>query len=171
MTEKCAILEVKLHVEAAMLQETSKIKQAIDSHLKDEVRRLSRQKKDRDSRKLNLVAYGVPLQLGINSDKAFIEKYLTEQYKILNAKITNVRRIISQSPPVNKVGATQQPIRQAGASYQESTHRRPPHILFSVQNLNIKKCILQRSYELRQEILFRSNASREDREKRKVLAT
>ena len=38
MAKKCTILEVKQHVEAAMLQETSKIKQAIDSHLEDEVR-------------------------------------------------------------------------------------------------------------------------------------
>ena len=61
MTKKCTILEIKQHVEAAMMQETSKIKQAIDSHLEDEVRRLFRQERDRDSRKLNLVAYGVPL--------------------------------------------------------------------------------------------------------------
>jgi len=107
MAKKCTILEVKQHVEAAMLQETSKIKQAIDSHLEDEVRRLFRQETDRDSRKFNLVSYGVPLQLGIYSDKVFIEKCLTEQYKIPNAKITNVRRIISQSPAVKKVGANQ----------------------------------------------------------------
>ena len=167
LAEKCTILEVKQHVKAAMLQETSKIEQAIDSHLKDEVRRQFRQERDRDSRKLNLVAYGIPLQLGINSDKAFIEKYLTEQHKIPNANISNVRRIISQSPPVKKVGATQQPTRQAGASYQESTHSRPPHILFSVQNLNLKKRILQRSYKLCQEIQFRADASCEDWEEEK----
>jgi len=38
LAEKCTILEVKQHVEEPMLQETSKIEQAIDSHLKDEVR-------------------------------------------------------------------------------------------------------------------------------------
>ena len=52
----------------------------------------------------------------------------------------------------------------------ESTHSQPPPILFSVQNLNLKKCFLQRSYKLCQEIQFRADAWRENQKKKKVLA-
>jgi ElaB/YqjD/DUF883 family membrane-anchored ribosome-binding protein len=48
VAKKCTISEVKEHVGAAMLEEASKLKQAINSHLKDETQRLFRQEKDRE---------------------------------------------------------------------------------------------------------------------------
>ena len=38
MADKCTVSEVKEHVSKAMQQKTSKIKQAIDYHLEDEIK-------------------------------------------------------------------------------------------------------------------------------------
>ena len=107
-----------------------------------------------------MVAYGIPLQPGVNNDKTFIKSHLAEQYGITGANISNVRRLLGQPLPTER----------SGTSGQEPTHNQPPPILFSVPNLNLKRRILQKSYELRQEIQFRADASREDREKRKALS-
>ena len=127
-----------------MQQETSKMKRAIDYHLKEEIRRIFRQERNRDRKKCNIVAYGIPLQSRINGDQEFVIKHLTEHCDITDVSISNFRWIL----PNNKPLTTQQPIRQAGISHQGSIPSQPPPTLFSVQNLDVKKHILQRSYEL-----------------------
>ena len=70
MADRCTFLGVKEHVSTVMQQETSKMKQAIDSHLEDEIHRFFRQENDRDRRKYKIVAYGIPLQSRIDGDKS-----------------------------------------------------------------------------------------------------
>ena len=55
-----------------MREETNKLKRTINSHLEDEVQRLFRQEKDREGRKLDVIARGTPLQPGVLNDKTFI---------------------------------------------------------------------------------------------------
>lgn len=144
LAKKCSLEDVETHVKA----EVSVLKNEINTHLKDEVRKLYLQEKDRDRRKLNIVAYGIPTQ---PNDKTFLEKHLASNYGLQNLAVSDVKRLSNpNTPPINS--------------------SRPAPLIFSVPNVKTKRLILQKSYELRQEVQFRGDASKEDRRERKELA-
>ena len=119
---------------------------SINTRLETDVRKIVRQEQDRNRRRLNLIAYGVPLQ---TNDAQFISTYLKDEYSINVGAITNLKRL-----PNGK---------------NTSTIDRPNPILFSINDYKIKMDILKASRERRGSISFFADASNEDHQRRKEL--
>ena len=122
------------------------VENSITTRLETDVRKIVRQEQDRNRRRLNLIAYGVPLQ---TNDVQFISTYLKDEYSINVGAITNLKRL-----PNGK---------------NANTIDRPNPILFSINDYKIKMDILKASRERRGSISFFADASNEDRQRRKEL--
>ena len=122
------------------------VENSITTRLETDVRKIVRQEQDRNRRRLNLIAYGVPLQ---TNDVQFVIQHLASDYSLPGVKILNLKRLGANKPPTQQVPD------------------RPPPILFSVTDIATKVKILKKSVELKADIQFHSNESREDRAKRK----
>ena len=79
----------------------------------------------------------------------FIQDYLVQQYCINPGELINVRRLPSCP--------------------NSTPNQCPPPVIFTVSNFKVKKKILQKLFELRADIQFRSNQSREDHLKHREL--
>ncbi|KAK2705531.1 hypothetical protein QYM36_015801 [Artemia franciscana] len=75
---------------------------------------------------------------------------ITSDYSLPGIKILNLKRLGANKPPTQQV-----------------PHRPPPILLFSVTDIATKVKILKKSVELKADIQFHSDESREDRAKRK----
>ena len=122
------------------------VENSITTRLETDVRKIVRQEQDRNRRRLNLIAYGVPLQ---TNDVQFVIQHLASDYGLPGVKILNLKRLGANKPPTQQVPD------------------RPPPILFSVTDIATKVKILKKSVELKADIQFHSDESREDRAKRK----
>ena len=77
--------------------------------IEDEVQRLFRQENNREGRKLNVVAYGIPQQPGVLNDYLLIKRQLAELYSITSANTSNIRHLVVQPLPVDRPKTSPQP--------------------------------------------------------------
>ena len=146
VSEKCSLSEMRSEVQTVVLQETTSIKANLTQHLDSEIQRHFSEERDRQRRALNIVAFGIPPQ---PNDQLFIKSYIDQKYKLRDVHINNVRRL---PIPTNSLPSA-----------------RPPPVLFTVPSLDIKRSIINRSRELHEDIQFRGDASKTERNRRKAL--
>ena len=127
------------------------LKDEMNQQLESHVRILIAEDRDKQRRKLNILAFGVLPQ---PNDETFISDFLCNEYGLQRIAVKNVRRLVS---PNN--------------SRNENDSRKASPIIFSVDELKIKKVILQKSYERKGtgQIQFRNDVSKADRIKRTKL--
>ena len=100
----------KFHAELAAITKAHK------SEAREEVRDEIRRDHDRQRRRLNIIAHGIPeLEQGTSQEKEqadimFISEHLKTSYKLPEFHLTNVKRLI---PKNNQIVAGQQPQRIA----------------------------------------------------------
>ena len=140
MASKCSVADVDSRISKLVAEGK------VGTDLEDQVLKVMRQDRDRQRRKLNLIAYGVS---PTDDDTNFVIQHLASDYSLPGVKILNLKRLGANNPPTQQVPD------------------RPPPILFSVTDIATKVKILKKSVELKADIQFHSDESREDRAKRK----
>lgn len=128
--------------------ETTALKEALNEQFESRVKALIFEDRDRQKRRLNIVAFGVATQ---TDDAQFVREHLANEYGLPGVPISNIRRLVNPT-----VSVTQNPLR-------------PPPIMFAVPNFKIKKLILQKSFEKKGAVQFRNDVSKTDRDKRQKL--
>ena len=146
VSEKCSLSEMRSEVQMVVLQETTSIKANLTQHLDSEIQCHFSEERDRQHRALNIVAFGVPLQ---PNDQLFIKSYIDQKYKLRDVHINNVRRLLI---PTNSLPSA-----------------RPPLVLFTIPSLDIQRSIINHSCKLHEDIQFRGDASKTERNMRKAL--
>ena len=123
----------------------------MNQQLESHVKKLIAEDRDKQRRKLNILAFGVLLQ---PNDETFIRDFLCNEYGPTTDRCQKFLRLVSPNNSGN----------------ENVSHNASP-IIFLVDELKIKKVILQKSYERKGtgQIQFRNDVSKADCIKRTKL--
>ena len=144
LSSKCSVDETKQIVQAEVRALSSNFQQSLES----EVQQIIRAEKDRESRKNNIVVYGIDTSI---DDTNALKQFLSTEYGINCGPLTNVRRL------------------KQNIQASDPTRNTAPPLLFTVSSFQIKKQILKESLSRKGAVQFRHDRSKQDQERYKAL--
>lgn len=161
MDKLCTTDDMRTEVKKQLDDGLQAISKTLASEIDKKVAEALQTDRERQRRKNNLIAFGVPINPSLSveaqntADKAFIEEFLQKEYGML-VTVTNVRRL-------NK--------RPSSASAQDPPKTTVPTV-FTVNNPSLPRKIVNTSYERRNNkdaVQFRHDKVKADRDSRKLL--